>query len=369
MALQTLPNSQGLALSPFPGSPKTQISVTSTAINAAGESFAGIGQIFLQGGPGSSKTISSSGGKIHFRTGSITWANAGTNLRVGIQDVAATGLEDGTYDVRADLVPGTDTLTATALNVAAMETGSKTITHGDFIAVVIEMTTLGGADSVTVSKMGNVNIAPYSTNDTGSGPAKNTTNNEPMITIEFDDGTVGWLGRNFAWIETFVSYNSGSTPDEYATVFQLPFKGSIIGAYIYMTSISATDDFEVILYSDPLGTPVAERTTTIDATYTAAPNTGYLHVDFSTAYTCLANTNYAIAVRATTANNIAVYYLDQGDTVKLKPTALGTNWYLGSRTNQTGAFSTTTTQLPLIEITVNALDDGLSTGTPFIIGG
>lgn len=34
----------------------------------------------------------------------MTFANAGTNFRIGIQDVASTGLEDGTFDVYADLV-------------------------------------------------------------------------------------------------------------------------------------------------------------------------------------------------------------------------------------------------------------------------
>jgi len=43
--------------------------------------------------------------------------------------VASTGLEDGTFDVYADLVGGTDTITGSADQLTAMETGTKTITH------------------------------------------------------------------------------------------------------------------------------------------------------------------------------------------------------------------------------------------------
>lgn len=59
---------------------------TSNTIDASGEKFAFIGTLWLSGGA-TSKTFSSSGGKIRFMGGSsMTFSNAGTTLRVGIQD-------------------------------------------------------------------------------------------------------------------------------------------------------------------------------------------------------------------------------------------------------------------------------------------
>ena len=71
-----------------------------SAIAAAGRSIAVIGKLVLAAGTGS-KTISSAGGKIYIgKIASRTFANAGSTLRIGIQDVTAgTGLEDGVFDV------------------------------------------------------------------------------------------------------------------------------------------------------------------------------------------------------------------------------------------------------------------------------
>ncbi len=126
MALQTLANKMGMIISSDGGLMGSGIN--NATMDGAGESQAFIGKVFLEAGTGS-KTISSAGGKIRWRSGTVTFANAGTNFRIGIQDVASTGLEDGTFDVYADLVGGTDTITGSADQLTAMETGTKTISH------------------------------------------------------------------------------------------------------------------------------------------------------------------------------------------------------------------------------------------------
>ncbi len=352
--------------------------ITSATIDAVGESVSGIGRLYLEGGAGS-KTISSAGGVIYVDFGAtVTFANAATNLRVGIQDIGATGLEDGTFDVYADLVPGTDTIAAQGVRAIPMETGSKTISHGDLIAVTVEMTARGGVDTVSVNT-GSVTSSsfggfPYITTDTGAGPAKVAT--IPSFTVKFDDGTFGSLSfTSCGNRSTGLSYNSGSTPDEYALIFRLPFPTTIIGAVADITQMASTDDFELILYSDPLGTPVAQRTLTIDAdlvNYPSAP-WGY-NLFFSSGYSISANTDYAIAIRPTTANSLLVSQINfnTGNSDLRKTTMLGTNWSRGSRTNQTGAFSSTNTVLPRIGFYLNGFDDGTggspSSNPPQIIG-
>ena len=69
------------------------------------------------------------------------FSNGSTNLRIGLQDVTpATGFEDGTFDVYADLVGGTDTIAEDVILATPMESGTKTVTHGDLLAIAIEMT-------------------------------------------------------------------------------------------------------------------------------------------------------------------------------------------------------------------------------------
>lgn len=377
MALQTFPNQFGSLICTYPSQPhfSPSISPSNSTLNAAGESAAIIGYVTLEGGSsGGSKTISSSGGKIHWRSSTLTFSNAGTTIRVGINDVGVTGLEDGTHDVYKDLVGGTDTIN-NGLNSTAMASGSKTISHGDFIAVVIEMTARGGTDQITVPVYGPF-LIPYGTVDTGAGPTKSS--NCMQVTIEFDDGTVGWIGNNFiipggtaTGLGTNTTFNVSSNPDERALIFQLPFPCSIVAPYLYLSSIASTDDYEIILYSDPLGTPVAKRTITVDADLEGSAS-GPNIKGFSTPYSISANTKYALAVRPTTANSVgwSDWVYGGGNSHLLRPSVLGANWYLGTRTNQTGAFTETTTTLPIAGFFINQFDDGVSTGGfTGIIGG
>lgn len=366
MALQAFANQYGTIITPYPQLPTGVIvtgSPNSGTIDAAGESQAAIGYVLLSTGPGTSKVISSSGGKIHWKTGAITFANGTTNLRIGIQDVAATGLEDGTYDVRGDLVGGTDTITANVVMSTAMETGSKTIAHGDLIAVVIEMTARGGADSVVVGKGSSNGLVPYGTADVGSGPVRNAQ--LPAFTIEFDDGTVGWFTASsfVSLVEASPALNTGTTPDEVALIFRLPFPAQVAGLLLAVTSVAAADDFEGILYTDPLGTPAAAHTLTQDSDLTSAAGALWDR-PLSSLYSVTADTDYAVALRPTTANSINYTRLNfnTSNGVLRKPTMLGTNWSLGTRSNQTGAFTPDTTILPLFGVWLASFDDAVSTG-------
>lgn len=376
MALQPVANGMGI--------PMDYCNIYSTGtianntINATGESVTQIGRIYLEGGSGS-KTISNGRGKITFRTGTITFADAGTNFRIGIQDVASTGIETGTFDVYVDLVGGGGGIISNTWHEIAMASGTKTINHGDLIAISFEMTTRGGTDSVIITSFVNgylgVNqLFPYKTVDAGSGPVRNATS--PIIAcIVFDDGTLGWIEPQPVFpnmnIITTTSLSSSTTPDEYAAVFQVPFKCSIRAAYMYVGSVANADDFEIILYSDAEGTPTVEQAVSVSADIIGSASTNAPYWVNFTSEILLPGIIYAIALRPTTTNAITLGYHDLtstfGDKYK-KMLPFGSLLKMSSRTNQTGAFSEVQSYyLPAFGILIDALDDGVSAGgsSPF----
>jgi len=340
-------------------------SIGSTVMDAVGESTAYIGTLHLSTGAGTSKVISSAGGKIYFANQTVVFANAGSNLRVGIQDVGATGIEDGTFDVFADLVPGTDTVASDTFATATMSSGTKTIADGDLIAVVIEWTARAGTDAVRPQRNDPVATNfPYCTIDTGAGPAKSTT--LPICTIEFDDGTIGHFGPTTGlFVGTPVTFNSGSTPDEYALIFQVPFSCEIGGLAAFIGDIDAGDDGELILYSDPLGTPVAERTFVHDGDFAGqVAAVASLSVFPITPFTLLINTNYAVAYRPTNTNNRVLGLFVIPTAASRAVFAFGTTAQGGTRTNQTGAFgSLSSTSIPAMGICITKLPDDAGGGS------
>lgn len=325
-----------------------------SALAASGNAIQFIGDIYLQNPLGGSKTISAAGGgSIIWRTGSSTFANGSSVFTVGLQDISTTtspAQGDGVFDVKA--VHTGSGITSAAINTSVMTSGSKTISHGTSIAIVLEFTTVAGADSVAVtyastgsevyaSNMGNVVVD----NLTGGVFAIPTTNGVPLAIIKFDDGSVGYItSSNFNAGASNINININSaTANEYGNVITIPTTFYAMGIFSILNHTTGNaGDFELLLYSSPLtSAPAVERTITIDATQAGVSNlvrsTTRL---FSTPFLMKANTPYAITARPTTSNNINLYY-DDGitDSMPLQPP---NNYaYAIRRLGNTGIFSDT----------------------------
>ena len=354
------PNKVGTIITPMIGFPSTINSFTGITMNAAGKSVSFIGRVFIEGGSGSKTISAAGGGKIMWATSSAsTFSNAGTTMRVGLQDYdAATGFEDTNWDVYKDLIGGTDTIGTNSVLTTTMASGTKTLTHGDLVVIVIEMTTRGGADSVLVNSGNDQSWFPYAAFDTGSGPTKSAS--APCANIIFDDGSYGWFPGFMGATLTDLSFKSDDTPDEVALIFQLPFAAELTEMFAQVAGIASTDNYEIILYSTPLGTPSAvytEAFTGIRVGSTGASTDKPVRSLLTTPYTLLANTDYAIAVRPTTTNPIIVKYLTLGSAGARAMTMLGANWSYGTRTNQSGAFSQTTTRLPYFGFSFRSIEN------------
>ncbi len=324
--------------------------LTNITLNAAGETTCMIGHLVLENPEGGSKTLSAAGGgSIVWRSGTTTFANAGTTFKVGIQDVSTAtspAQGDGTFDVEASFTGGGGGVTSGAVQTSVMTSGTKTIAHGDLIAITFAMTARGGADSVIVNAnhpgiYGSTPNMPTVTDNTGGTYAKTSTA-LPNAYILFNDGTIGWLyGAPFVSASVAsVAFNSGTaTADEYGNIIypEATYKASGVSLTIFLAG--ASSDFELILYSDPLGTPVAERTVTIDATQVGATATAQIEALFSSPYTLKANTTYAVTCRPTTANNVTNYYFDANNATGAKAGLCGNSHYACRRLDNSGAFS------------------------------
>ena len=155
-------------------------------INGVGESYGVIGRVRIPGNA-TGKVISAAGnGQILWMTGAVTWATAGSKIRVGIQDVdTSTGLEDGTFDVYRELTQGADAISASVYRADTMNNGTKTLSDGDLIAIVVEMTVRNGADSIQVQ--GTVGPTGAAVSNFAFGQQRHEQSQTDSLQLHFND--------------------------------------------------------------------------------------------------------------------------------------------------------------------------------------
>jgi hypothetical protein len=356
-----------------------QFAVT-PGVDATTEKIALMGEVMWAGAPTTAKTMGATS-KIWFKTSSITFADASTNLRIGIQDIATTTVTsiqpDGTFDVYADVAGNSGLITSSDDNVTKSITlstsGSKDISHGDLIAVVFDMTARGGSDTFTLLgwSTGGYRIMPTSrgyNSSTWQGIASAIP--IPMIMLEANDGTLG-IFRYAPFIpvnngtsggSSTYDFDSATTYDEYGLIFQVPFRCKVNGVIIAMgTEVSAAADCTLRLYSTPLGTP----TEMVAKTLLGEQSIGYSDDRprvYTFAETELApNTDYCIALEATSTGDINLGYMTLNSEAHRAVNGLA-NCRLGRRANQTGAFGEVTDSYPLMAVLISAIDDGTGMG-------
>jgi hypothetical protein len=363
----------------FPGMPQWNFSqgtpgysLANNTIDAAAEKVAFIGQLWLAD-RGSNKsfsdgTVSGTAGKIYWQAGSpIAFTGAGTTVRVGVQDMDATdttlpGQPDGTFDVYDDLVGGTDTITALTTQTTTMSSGSKTLNHGDLIAVVFDMTSEDGVatDSVLVQGWSCQGTAGLPRVNTFAAAAWSSQNQYPIVILEMDDGTLGILDGAFPVFHSNgnnITYNSGSSPNEYGLIFQVPFPCKIDAVRLLGTCANGSADGEIVVYSDPLGTPSAMHTHTVDASYHGSTSQRSMTFAFGSEVELAANTNYGVTFKPTTANNVTLGRWDVNTTPdKLLQLIGGSNVKQVSRAS--GAFTESASFVPMLDVRITSLSDG-----------
>lgn len=333
-------------------------------LDATGETCLYAGYIILQDPEGGNKTISSAGGgKIVWMTGAaVTFANVASVFKVGLQDVSTASSPtqgDGTFDVSATYT-GSGLASATLIE-SAMTTGTKTISNGQLLAIVLEFTTRAGADSVVVQPNTRGNYAfdqllPAVVSNTSGSFAKTT--GTPNAVIVFDDGTLGWfygctlqskLGSSIA-----INVNSATT-DEIG-LYVIPsgvFKATGLDFVISIANSSA--DFEINIFQDPLSAaPILLKSIIVDATQYAAYAAAYpASIVFDTPITMNRGIDYGVSIRPTTTNNITLFYSEKNTASYTNMGPPNDDCFAIGRLDNSGPFAdwnggTAKTRVPLI---------------------
>lgn len=293
----------------------TEPALTSVLIDSANEYVDFMGRVCWDGYPSSAKTVSSAGGKVIWRTGAVTWTTAGTTLRISIQDLnGATAIPrgDDTDDVYLDIVYGTTAIAPTTDYASgaqsAFTNGSKSIAHGDLVAIRFRFHAHTSTNLVNViARNSNGRGWPSVSHNTTAVAALSAT---PNVMIVADDGTVGWLeGSGFTGALTSRTFDSGTaTADEYGSAFTIPFGIEVCGIeWIVRASVVTGAGVDLNLFTGSAGSPTKSRTVTFDSQHfagnTAVTSVFYGKHLFSSPVEIAANSWFALTAMPLDTNS------------------------------------------------------------------
>lgn len=314
MALVTLPGSMMVPIGMgYIKSAGVSVGATSLTMDAVGEAIIMIGHIVTA--DGGSHTIDTSGSSsIGWITGTtITFASASTTVKVGIAAVDTANGPPGravnvadviTFDVSKSLVGGGGGITGAAWQTHVPDSGTKTIANGDLIAVCMQMTARGGTDAVRVA-CSDATIQHLPVVTAFVSAAYTAMASSPNTIITFSDGTLGYFFASDVMATSNTRlWNSGSAQAEYGQLFQLPFGMKVSGLWAW---VAPANDLNMVLYSDPLGTPIAEKTIAIDANTMSAVSGRKVTVQFASPIAIRPNQPIVVSLQPG-AGNITAYY-------------------------------------------------------------
>jgi hypothetical protein len=152
----------------------------------------------------------------------------------------------------------------------------------------------------------------------------------------YSDGKLGFFygGIVFDAGLSTQTWNSGSATKEYGNFIQLPFPAKIYGI---ISASNHAGDADIILYSDPLGTPVAEKTVSVDLNTVLSAANRWAEFLFPAPYSATASQPLAAIVKPTSATNITNQYVTMNSSSHQKSLSCGTNGYAVNRAS--GAFA------------------------------
>jgi len=296
-----------------------------TTLDASGEYAAFIGRIAIAG-KATSKTLDTTGSSsIRFLlatapvfdsispTSEFTVGFRGIDKTTGLPvrpdaSWATANYARSVITQAANTTPTLTTTSTTTGHVAIPTHGTITLSHGDEVCFVMEMTTRSGSDSVVTAGIARTSVGSQYpcgvTNVSGSVAVIGTMPGSVVIT--FSDGTIGVIDGTFQGVPLTQTFSDATNPDEYGQIFQVPFACKIDAIGFMMRLVDATSDLRFDLVSDPLGTPTSlvSGPITFNAENMSAASDLPVIYSLSSEISLAANTDYCVAVKATGAGTI-----------------------------------------------------------------
>lgn len=333
---------------------------TATALTATGHKFAFVGRVWNK--DRTAKNIT----KVGFRFGVITKAG-GSGLTVSLQDVDVSTngpplQPDGTQDQTVAIANGNAAFASNTWLQTGALSATRTVNHGDPLAVVIEYDGSGrlGSDSIIIVSMAD----PNADNNLDSGPVVNvaswaliTSMGLNGVILEFDDGTFGTLASGFpASAIGSDAFNNASNPEIIGLEFQVPFACKCDGAWLGMQA-AAGASFDVQLYDGN----TLMTSSSVSAKNQRIAATGFYYETNWAEQTLVANHTYRIGLKPTSTNNVTLYNWSVANANHLQALTGGTAWQYNTCHSGTWG-SPTATKRPMAGLRLSAVDDGTGSG-------
>lgn len=290
---------------------------------------------------------------IAFRTVAVTTSDT---LKVGLYTVDANG--DPTATAYGSMVAGTQgSLSANTAYAVELGTGA-TATKGDMVAIVIEFDSyVAGNLQVAIGFEARWNL-PYAS--LYSAAAWGKLAYPAMAAIGYGTPTpvYPWTGMSVPFsARTALNFNSGSTPNEYALRFNVPFPLRVTGMW-WQGFANAGADYDAILYSGT--TPITGMTQRVDGDAVAGTQAYLNFVQFDSTAELAKDTEYRLSVKPADATGIRLQRSTYLSSALLGAMGGSAGFYESTRAG--GAWSDATDTQPTMGLIIDQLDDGVGAG-------
>jgi len=344
-------------------------------LDAEGEELQAIVRVVIDGG--GSKTFGTSGSTLQWNAGASNTFQSSATLRVGVKSSAVIDAAAGpaaratigaaAFSVYKDLIGGTDTITNSSWRSESMAAGTPfTVTHGDLLAICLHLDIVSAAQSVRPK------MAFFGTAYTGfpvmtlvtSGPTYALRPVAPNFILTFDDGTLGWLDLSYPCFGGDGSSGTIGNGNIYGNIFRVPYACQIDAIAAIVNATTNAANFELQLYSTPLGTPALIESVAFDANTTAAVGVVRLYIaSLTTPRTLAINTDYAVGVKQTTATSVTNVTGDVNAAAHFKARGMGAECYAAlSTAGATFVAQNSGKRRASIYVRLGALSDDVSAG-------
>ncbi len=291
---------------------------------------------------------------VGFRCGTATGSPT-ADVRIETVD-ATTGLPTGTlWATNTNIVTGTIVSNTFALYAL---TASASITAGQVFCVKIVYNS-GTSLQTQVYGASIFSTRPYQVNNTGT-PA--TARIDSALNIALGSGAAAFYsvtGLRPAITATNNTFSNSVAGAKRGLKFQVPFKCRSIGARWWGNG--AVGDFNLIL-EDSAGSELSSSSTASDGNQYHSGTNSMPESYFDNPVTLSPATDYRLMFEPTSATNINISTATLPSAAYRAAWPYGTNCLYSTFTTAGGYVDTATDQLPIIDLLLDQLDDGVSVG-------